>query len=175
MKGYAVLLYLPEFLAKAESAASQVEREFNIKSLNSLTDDYSELLLCPVRAVKKYLSMTKSKNRSNKLFVSPTDFSKPLSKNAISSFLREVIRNAFQNIPDESRKLTRVHAHEIHAVATSFRFKYNLGQVAMIKRAYWRSNTVFCSRYLRDISHSFLDVSGLGPLFVAKGVVRPID
>ena len=86
-----------------------------------------------------------------------------------------MIMKAYQDIPPELRTLTRVNAHEVRAVATSMRFKYNLSQANIIRRAYWRSNTVFCSRYLRDISHAFLDVSGLGPLIVAQGVVHPAD
>ena len=80
---------------------------------------------------------------------------------------------AYENVPPHVSKLTRDNAHEICAVATSLRFKYNLGQVSLLKRAYWRSNTVFCSRYLRDIAHSYLNISALGPLIVAQGIVQP--
>ena len=109
------------------------------------------------------------------MFVSPRNFKKNLSKNAIAFFLKSTIQFAYQDIPPNLVKLTKINAHEIRAVATSLRFKYNLGQVALLKRAYWRSNSIFCSRYLRDISHSYLDVSSLGPLIVAQGVVKPVD
>ena len=173
--GSALLAFAPEFIAKTESLSRPVARDFRIEALSSLTDDRSELLLCPVRAIKKYLKLTRSPGRASRLFVSPRDFSKPLSKNAISHFLKNVILSAYECIPPQVKTLTRVNAHEIRAVATSLRFKYNLGQVSLIKRAYWRSNTVFCSRYLRDISHSYMDVSALGPLIVAQGVVQPIN
>ena len=107
--------------------------------------------------------------------MSPRDFTKPLSKNAISFFLRKVISDAYSNIPEEWVKISCVNAHEIRAVATSLRFKYNIEQVDLIKSAYWHSNTIFCSRYLCDPTHSYLDVSGLGPLIVAQGVVKHID
>ena len=173
--GSALVAFSPEFLAKTESLTRPVARDCRFEALSSLTADRDELLLCPVRALKKYLKMTDRPGRADRLFVSPRDFSKPLSKNAISYFLRGVIKAAYENIPPQVMKLSRVNAHEIRAVATSLRFKYNLGQVALIKSAYWRSNSIFCSRYLRDISHSYMDVSALGPLIVAQGVVQPFN
>ena len=89
--------------------------------------------------------------------------------------MRKVITVAYSGIPENWVKLTKVNAHEIRAVATSLRFKYNMDQVDIIKSAYWRSNSIFCSRYLRDPTHSYLDVSGLGPLIVAQGVVKHVD
>ena len=107
------------------------------------------------------------------MFVSPRDFTKPLSKNAIAFFPEEVIKIAHADIPPDLVTLSCVNAHEIRAVATSLRFIYNLSQVALLKHAYWRSNTVFYRRYLHDISHSYLDVSALGPFIVAQCVVQP--
>ena len=162
---------LPQSSLRRHNHALIRWRDFKIEGLSSLTTDPSELLLCPVKAVKKYLKMTQTSGRAKRLFVSPRNFKKPLSKNAISFFLKKVITDAYKDIPDKIIKLTEVNAHEIRAISTSLRFKYNMNQVALIKNAYWRSNTIFCSRYLRDISHSYLDVSSLGPLVVAQGIV----
>ena len=52
--------------------------------------------------------------------------------------------------------ITKVNAHAIRAVATSLRFKYNMDQIEIIKSAYWRSNSIHCSRYLLDPTHSYL-------------------
>ena len=171
--GSALLSFTPGFLAKTETATRPISREFRLEALSSLTVDHSELLLCPVRALRHFLKLTKSPGRADSLFVSPRNSSRALSKNAISFFLKRTINQAYSNIPPHIANLSRVNAHEIRAVATSLRFKYNINQVGIIKKAYWRSNTVFVSRYLRDISHSFMDVSALGPLIVAQGVVRP--
>ena len=49
--------------------------------------------MCPVRALKFYLEATKEVlPRPRSLFVSVRDKSRPLSKNAISFFLRETIQ-----------------------------------------------------------------------------------
>ena len=171
--GSLLLSFSPDFLAKTESDSHPVNREFKIPPLSSLTDDKEELLLCPVRAIRNYLKLSAGKGRAKSLFVSPRDITRPLSKNACSKFLREVIWKAYGKVSEGTASLTRVNAHEVRAVATSIRFRYNLSQVKIIKAAYWRSNTIFCSCYLRDIAHKYTDVSALGPLVVAQGVVQP--
>ena len=173
--GSALLAFKPEFLAQTEFPDRPVAREFRIESLASLTDDRYKRLLCPVRAVKYYLKLTKMVGRAKTLFVSPRDFTRPLTRSGVAYFLRETIQNAYGDVPLHLQALTRVNAHEIRAVSTSLRFKYNMKQVEIIRRAYWRSRTIYCSRYIRDISSKYLDVSALGPLSVAQGVVWPID
>ena len=166
--GSLLLSFNHKFIAK-----TNMSREFNIPPLSKITDDRDELLLCPVRAIKKYLKLSSHPKRAKSLFVSPRNPTRPLSQNACSAFLREVIFNAYQNIKTDTKTFTRINSHEIRGVATSLRFKYNLSQIAIIKAAYWRSNTVFASNYLRDISHQYSDISALGPLIVAQGIIQP--
>ena len=53
------LTYLPEFRAKAESEARPLPRSFRVRSLADFVGDLpDELLLCPVRALRCYLSRT---------------------------------------------------------------------------------------------------------------------
>ena len=67
------LSYLPEFRAKMESTSNPLPCSFVVRSLRdfvgSLTD---ELILCPVRALRLYVSRTASISpRPRTLFVSP--------------------------------------------------------------------------------------------------------
>ena len=140
--GSAILHFSHEFIAKTQSRTRPVAREFIIPALSSITSDKDELLLCPVRALKLYLKVTRFENRASRLFVSPRDFTRPLSKNAISFFLRSVIKDAYANIPEAWVKISRINAHEIRAVATSLRFKYNMDHVDFIKSGYWHSNSI---------------------------------
>ena len=89
------LSYLPEFRAKAESES----RPSHVHSLDDFVGDLpEELLLCPVRALRLYLSQTSSiPSRPRALFVSPRSPSRPLSKNALSFFLRDVIAEAYSS------------------------------------------------------------------------------
>ena len=171
--GSVVLSFSSTFLAKTESVSHPVNRDFKIPPLSSITDDRDELLLCPVRAIKYYLKLSACQGRAKSLFVSPRDPTRALSKNACSSFLRGVIRGAYKDVSDRSISLSRVNAHELRGVATSIRYRYNVSHIHLIKSAYWRSNSVFCSCYLRDVAHKYTDISALGPLVVAQGVVQP--
>ena len=77
-----------------------------------------ELLLCPLRALQIYLSRTSSlSHRPCFLFASPRS-PRPLSKNALSFFLRSVI---LQSLPSSSSSLS-VRAHSICGMATSTAF-----------------------------------------------------
>ena len=91
------LSYLPEFRAKAESEA--LPRSFCVRSLEDFVGNLpEELLLCPVCALRCYLSRTSSlSQRPRSLFVSPRSPSRFLSKNALSFFFRSVIAEAYSS------------------------------------------------------------------------------
>ena len=85
--------YLPEFRAKTESSARPLPRSFSVRSLRDFAGSLpDELLLCPVRALRMYLSRTASLPSHPFLSFSPC--SPSLSKNALSFFIREVIAEA---------------------------------------------------------------------------------
>ena len=68
-----LLSYSPEFVAKMESETNPIPRSFVLKSLSDFAANLDEeLLLCPVRALKYYLTRTEDlRFRSKSLFVSP--------------------------------------------------------------------------------------------------------
>ena len=79
-------------------------------------------MLCPVRALRIYLSRTTSvANHPRNLFVSPRSPSRCMSKNGISYFLCEVIHEA-----GASREVgVPVRAHSIRGISTSTTFHKN--------------------------------------------------
>ena len=57
----ACLAYVPEFLAKTESASHPPPRSFLVKSLSDFAAGLDQnLLLCPVRALREYIRSTSS-------------------------------------------------------------------------------------------------------------------
>ena len=86
----AAVAYVPEFLAKTESALRSLPRSFDIPSLSDFAAGLpEEMLLCPVRSLSEYIARTSSvSNRPCRLFVSPRNPSRAMSKNGISFFLR---------------------------------------------------------------------------------------
>ena len=142
VQGDACLPYVPEFVAKSES-----------------------LLLCPVRALRIYLDRLSTLSPLHRrLFVSPSRPSRPLSKNAVSFFLRDVISSVGASRP----KVGRLRAHEIRSVSTSVAFHHNWSVSAVLESATWASSSVFTSFYLRDLQHEYDGILSLC-LFVAAG------
>ena len=115
--------YVPEFLAKTESAVRSLPRSFSVPSLGDFAAGLTEdLLLCPVSALQEYVRRTETfVNRPRHLFVAPRCPSRAMSKNAISYFLREVIVQSGAS----SVVLAAPKAHSIRGIATSSAFFRN--------------------------------------------------
>ena len=145
------LSYSLGFVAKTESVDNPLPRNFILKSLSDFFGNLEEeRLLCPVRALSCYLQRTKEVSpRPGPLFVSLRLPTKAISKNAISFFLREVISGAGAVGVDGGRT---PRAHSIRGVGTSMTFLRNWSVRQVLKPATWRSNTVFSSFYLRDMT-----------------------
>ena len=163
------LAYLPGFVAKTESASNPLPRSFLLKSLRDFVGNLEEeYLLCPVRALKFYLDRTKDLSpRPPNLFVSPRCRNHPLSKNALSFFLRETISGAGAAGAEEGPS---PRAHSIRGVSTSLAFVKNWSVRDVLKAATWRSNNFFASFYLKDVMYIWDSSYSLGP-YVAAGQV----
>ena len=160
------LSYVSEFIAKMESASNPLPHSFLVKSLLDFTAGLdSDLLLCPVRALRVYLLRTSSvANRPRHLFVSPRSPSRSMSKNGISYFLREVIHEM-----GASREVgIPVCAHSIKGISTSTAFHKNWSVASVLAAVSWGFNSVFAAFYLRDLHFEFEGLRSLGP-FLAAG------
>ena len=132
--------YLPHFIAKTERADAPVPRSFRVLSLREFAGALEEgSLLCPVRTSSFVV-------RAYSLFVSSFP-SHPISKNAVSYFLREVISEAGSVRPDVAAPL---RAHSVRGVATSVSFLRNWSISKVLEAATRRSNSVFAF-YFCDI------------------------
>ena len=162
----AAVAYVPEFLAKTESALRPLPRSFDIPSLSDFAAGLpEEMLLCPVRSLSEYVARTsRFADRPRRLFVSPRNPSRAMSKNGISFLLREVIVHSGASPND----VAAPKAHSIRAIATSSAFFRNWSLGSVLEAASWRSNTVFTSFYLKDVQYIMDNVHSLGP-FVAAG------
>ena len=167
-----IVLYLPRFIAKTERADAPVPRSFCVLSLREFAGDLEEgFLLCPVQALNICQRRTSSFVRASSLFMSPLSPSCPISKNAVSYFLREVISVAGAVRQDVAAPL---RAHSVQGVATSVSFLRNWSISKVLEAATWRSNSVFASFYFRDISFVFQGLRSLGPFVAAGSIVNPL-
>ena len=169
----ALLSLALDFRAKNDVKCKRLGRDFFIKDLTSLVGQEEEALLCPVRALKEYVRRTQDLvgSRMDRLFVSPRCPTRPSSKNALSCFIRTVIREAHSDLRPDLIPVLKVKSHELRAVSTSVAFAHNLSLQAVMEAAQWRCNSVFASHYLKDISYVYNDCRTLGPLLVAGSVV----
>ena len=160
------LSYVPEFLAKTETAVHPLPHSFSVQSLQDFVAGLQEeLLLCPVRSLREYLWRTsKFVNRPRRLFVSPRCPFRAMSKNGISFLLREVIVQSGAS----SEEVATPMGLSIRSIATSSAFFKNWSISSVLEAASWKSNTVFTSFYFRDLQYVFEGVRSLGP-FVAAG------
>ena len=121
-----ILAYLPEFVAKTETQLHPLPTEFPLRSLAAVLEhDSEDRLLCPVRALRYYLHRTAGPSRPRHLFVLLKDHTRPMSKAAISYFIRRVIQSAHETFPECLAGLLKVKAHEVRAVATSLLWNFN--------------------------------------------------
>ena len=176
------LSYLPEFRAKTESSANLLPRSFCVRSLSDFVGDLpDELLLCPVRSLRLYLSRVSSISpHPRTLFVSPRSPSRSLSKNALSFFLRDVITRAYSSpsassssapSSSSSSSSSAFRAHSIRGVAASWAFSLNAPLSSILAAVTWSSSSVFTSFYLKDVQFSSSHGFGLSPVVAAGNVI----
>ena len=172
----AVLLGLSwEFIAKNQ-LPGQPDRTFKVTPLSRIvgSEDEEELLLCPVRSLKQYLEKSQQRRRNRrKLFIPiSTASKKEASKNAISFWLRATILSAYQAKGLDPPVAS--NPHELRALSSTMALHRNCSVADIMEGCFWKSNTVFASHYLRDLSVT--DVEGLrslGPLVVAQQLTKP--
>ena len=161
-------------MAKTQNPSAPDSRfeEFLVPSLDDFVgDDRDELLLCPIRALRKYLSWTEQYYPGIEgLFISTGRHKKRVSRNAISFWLHSVISSAHSFASEEDCRSLRVRAHEVRKVATSLLSKRNCTVHQVLKVGTWSAQSIF-SFYLRDVTHRHLDTFSIGPEVVAQQVV----
>ncbi|XP_068242668.1 uncharacterized protein [Palaemon carinicauda] len=160
------------FLAKNELPSRPWPKSFDIPSLSNLVGNEVERVLCPVRALKFYLKRTKPlRGQSEALWCAIKKPSLPMSKNAVSYYIRLLIREAHSHLNEEDHALLKVRTHEVRAVATSVAFKQNRSLQSIMDATYWRSKSVFASFYLKDVQSLYENCYTLGPFVAASAVV----
>ena len=158
-----VLYYDPFFHAKKESAANPLPRSVIVPSLSDFAGDLPERVQCPVRAVKFLRKAARSASYiPSRLFVSPRNPERAMSKNAMSFYLRQIIIDS--GAVSSSRP---PRAHDIRGIATSLNYYSNLSLSNLMQVATWKSNRVFASRYLKEVSATQDNIRQFDPLVIA--------
>ena len=167
--------FLPDFVAKTQnpSVPDSHFEEFSVPVLDDFVgDDRDGLLLCPSRALRKYLSRTEQYRPGIEyLFISMGGRKKRVSCNTISFWLRSVISMAHIFALEEDCRSLRVRAYEVRKVATSLLFKRNCMVHQVLKVGTWSAQSTFSAFYLRDVTHRHLDTFSICLVVAAQQVV----
>ena len=164
------LLTQPGFLAKNQLPESLPE-PIVIPGLSQFCgSDTDDRLLCPVRAVRAYLSRVKAKRSGRKRLFLPLKGSKDISPSTISRWICDVIKLAYADLSSSDLSFMKISAHEVRALSSSWAYWNSVALEDVVRAAYWRTNSTFSSFYLRDLAPIRQDTSSLGPLVAAQSI-----
>ena len=165
--------FVPGFVAKTQDPSSLAPRfeGFSVPALPNARNNRNGRLLCPVRAVRRYLDRTAAhRSRCERLFVTAGRSKKEISKTTVSFWLRKTISRAYQ-LSGTEQPVLAPRARETRGIAPSLLFKKNFAVDQVLKACTWRRHTTFMRHYLRDIAHRSLDTFHLGPVVAAQALV----
>ena len=145
---------------------------------SGLTTVGKDVVNCPVRCLRVYLTRTESHTRGRScprgLIVTPSCGSN-VSPHHISSWIREVIRRSYafagKPIPD------RLHCrpHELRALSASTALWRNVAVTDIVRAVGWRSTSTFGRFYLRDMTSDMRALDVLGGIVVAGAATTPLE
>ena len=162
---------VPDFVAKTQDPSKDDPRfgTFRIPALEKVKG--KRPVLCPVRAVKRYLKVTKGvRKKCKKLLLNPTTPDKEVSKSTLSFWLRKVILEA-----DAATGTGKVKAHGVRSLSTSLAFARNKSLHQVLKAGTWTAHNTFTNAYLREFSVKYLEKFSmeLGPVVAAQEILQP--
>ena len=111
-------------------------------------------LLCPVRAIKLYLSRSEERAKSlnaQRLFIH-WEKDTNLKSSHLSKWLVELIQEAHQEASPEVLQLQGVSGHQVRSLASSWAYFKDVPLSQIRDSVGWRSRDVFTAHYLKDVS-----------------------
>ena len=171
-RGEVSFSYVTGFVAKTQDPSSLAPRfeGFSVPALPNARNNRNGRLLCPVRAVRRYLDRTVAhRPRCEWLFVTAGHSKKEISKTTVA-WLRKTISRAYE-LSGTGLPVPAPRARETRGIAPSLLFKKNFAVDQVLKAGTWRRHTSFTRHYLGDLAHRSLDTFHLGPVVAAQAVV----
>ena len=165
--------FVPGFVAKTQDPSSLAPRfeGFTVPALPNARNNRNGRLLCPVRAVRRYLDrIAAHRPRCERLFVTAGRSKKEISKTTVSFWLRKTISCAYQ-LSGTEQPVPASRAREARGIAPSLLFKKNFAVDQVLKAGTWLRRTTFMRHYLRDLAHRSLDTFHLGPVVAAQALI----
>jgi hypothetical protein len=170
MKSVAIGVF-PDFISKTEIAlGKRVDHQINIPALTTASDQ-QDAFLCPVRALKKYLAVTRRYRRKRRRIFLPLNEDKDdFGPGALTGLIKALITMVYQDCSEPQAQLFRC-AHEVRALGVNWAKINSVAMSSILKAAQWSSHTTFTNHYLRDMTYQKGDLLLLGQMVVAENVV----
>ena len=164
--------FIPEPGLMAKNETPQFHPEpIQLGSLTDFADDVQFRNLCPLRALRIYLFRTHVLRKGRiRLFLPLCKGKESITKATIARWITQAIILAYRNLSDRAdfRCFLKVNAHELRAVSTSWSYLQNCSLKDIMSAAFWRSETVFTSFYLRSLQSQADDLYQIGPVTTAQ-------
>ena len=161
---------IPEFVAKTE-VPGRPETKLQPVTLQGLAsfagpDLDHDRTLCPVRAIKIYLSRTKDTRAGRRELFIPykSGAMQSIAPATISSWIQKTIQQAYKDPTVEEASLGQARAHDLRAIAASWNLHCSIPLGDILRAAQWRSHNTFTSFYLHDMTLVEEDILRLGPI-----------
>ena len=168
----------PAFLAKNQLASegASIFSEIEIPALTKCLGqwDTEDRSLCPVRALRHYLSRTSDLRQGRSLLFVSLLKSKQgdIAAQTISNWIKDLIHFTLKNCSTENASLHGVKAHDVRAQAASWSFKGGIPLLDIMRSCTWKSHSMFTSFYFRNVALKNLeDTYRLGDIVAAQCVV----
>ena len=177
-----------DFLAKNQKSHAAPARCFTLKALVPAANrvDFvpgspeeqaynTNKLYCPVRALRFYLSRTRSRRSKHKsaLFVSLQENRRnDITKQSIGNWVRHAIKLCYALAGDNEDNIGRATVHEIRAVTSSVKFERNLSLESVLKSCVWKNHNTFTRYYLRNVAVLSQNLYKFPPLFVSQSTIN---
>jgi len=149
---------------------------WTIPSLSLLVGAEDDRLLCPVRTLRYYLDRTKDDQRrglGSQLFLPLSPDVRTTTPNMVSRLICNTIFRAYLSDDDPAdTDNVRITAHEIRAMAASWKATNCVPLDEVLRTASWKNSTTFTSHYLRDLCQQQEGLYSLGPLVVGQTIVQ---
>ena len=164
--GSAQLVFLPDFLAKNQSAGVP-SPIITVPSLERIVcQDDPDRVNCPVRALKLYRNKSQ-KYRSHgqrRLFLSVNQVHKQdIRKPAMAKWAVKIVQDAYawadRQAVSSHLPLITPRPHEIRAWSASLAHASGISIPAILRAAYWKKEDIFVNHYLRDGARALGDGS----------------
>ena len=125
--------------------------------------EHSYRLLCPIRALKFYLKMTRPYRQNRTRLFLPIKGKQGISKSSVSRWISYTIKLAYRKLTRKDFPFLKIKAHEVRALSTSWAFFDKVPLNEILKAAVWNQSATFAKFYLRDMSQQLQNLHNLWP------------